>query len=101
MEKRNKNEFKRHETNDLQQVLLLGHTSDLLLYGVQRAIRALHKWRSSRPGVELRADTSFMKCLANAVSLRGGAIVKSGAYRFGSILWDMSAPFGFRGFSFP
>ena len=38
-----------HESVHLQQMLLLGHCSDLLYVSVQRALRALHKWRNRHP----------------------------------------------------
>ena len=81
-----------HESVDLQQVLLLGHSSDLLFIAVQRALRAWHKWRSFYPQVPLVPDTCFLRCLAKAVSRVGGSVrypqvsSRSAIYRLGCII---------------
>lgn len=37
-----------HESVELQQIFRLGHTSDLLYFGLQKALVALHKFRCAR-----------------------------------------------------
>ena len=83
-----------HESVDLQQVFLLGHSSDLLYVSVQRALKALHKWRSTRAPQGLR-PSSFLTCLSRAVARLGGSVPELGQVRFGDTTWDTSSPSGF------
>ena len=83
-----------HESVDLQQVFLLGHSSDLLYVSVQRALKALHKWRSTRAPQGLR-PSSFLTCLSRAVARLGGSVPELGQVRFGDTTWDTSSPLGF------
>lgn len=84
-----------HESVHLQQVLLLGHTSDLLFQCVQRALKALHKWRASRAPAPLRPNNCFLQCLSKAVSRLGGSVPSLGVFRFGGFIWDTASPSGF------
>ena len=84
-----------HESVDLQQVLLLGHTSDLLFVSVQRVLKAFHVWRASHPLVPAVRPSGFLSCFSRAVSRLGGAVVGPGVFRFGSFAWDSSSPVGF------
>ena len=76
---------------DLQQVLLLGHTSDLLVLGVQHALRALHKWRASRPRVLLLPHSCFLTCLQKAVLRLGGSSRALGVFQFGATVSDTAS----------
>ena len=84
-----------HESVELQQVLLLGHTSDLLCIAVQRAIVALHKWRASHLQVPRLVPCGFLSCVSRAVVRLGGSVPGLGLFRFGTFTWDTSAPVGF------
>ena len=52
-----------HESVDLQQVLLLGHPSDLLFVSAQRVLKAFHLWRASQPPRPCRAALGFLVML--------------------------------------
>lgn len=84
-----------HESVELQQVLLLCHTSDLLCIAVQRAIVALHKWRASHLQVPRLVPCGFLSCVSRAVVRLGGSVPGLGLFRFGTFTWDTSAPVGF------
>ena len=84
-----------HESAHLQQMLLLGHCSDLLYVSVQRALRALHKWRNRHPYFPNLVNSSFLQCLGRAVCRLGGSVVSPGSFRFGDFTWDTTTPFGF------
>eukprot|EP00438_Fugacium_kawagutii_P017066 Skav215214 [mRNA] locus=scaffold1252:82926:90141:- [translate_table: standard] len=83
-----------HESVDIQQVLLLGHTSDLLCVSFQRAVKALHKWRASS-GFPNLVDSSFLTSLSRAAARLGGEVPSLGSFRFGNPTWDTSSPFAF------
>ena len=84
-----------HDSVHLQQMLLLGHCSDLLFVSVQRALRALHKWRDSHPLLPNLIQSSFLQCLGRAVGRLGGSVVSPGLYRFGAFTWDTTTPYAF------
>ena len=84
-----------HESAHLQQMLLLGHCSDLLYVSVQRALRALHKWRNRHPYFPNLVNSSLLQCLGRAVCRLGGSVVSPGSFRFGDFTWDTTTPFGF------
>ena len=84
-----------HESVDLQQVLLLGHTSDLLFVSIQRVLKAFHLWRASHPLVPAVRPSGFLSCFSHAVSRLGGVVVGPGVFRFGFFAWDSSSPVGF------
>lgn len=75
-----------HDSVHLQQMFLLGHSSDLLYVSVQRALCALHKWRDSHPHLPNLVQSSFLRCLGRAVRRLGGSVVSPGSFRFGDLL---------------
>ena len=74
-----------HESVAIQQVLLLGHTSDLLCVSFQRAVKALHKWRASA-GFPNLVDSSFLTSLSQAATRLGGRFLLWGPFGLGILL---------------